>query len=218
MQTTTDHRTPVSRRRLVLGLALSAAAALSSVGGCPNPAASSAALAVQAEDHVLASGTPLVTVIEYANAECPHCAEFERDAFPTIRAQYVDTGKVRWVYRYLASTPAAIRAAQASECAAQQDSFWEYLALLATHPDALSDVELRDDAQTAGLDLAMFDACLATGDTAHVGDDLLSAVALGVNITPTFFIGQQRVVEFPGLGAFTALLDEALAAAPAGSL
>ena len=118
-------------------------------------------------------------------------------------------------YRHLPTTVAAARAAQASECAAEQDRFWEYLALLYTRPGALSDAELRSDAETLELDLAMFDACLAgTAEADRVSGDFLSGVALGVVGTPTFFIGQKRVDGFFGLDEFTTLLDEALAAAP----
>ncbi len=198
--------------RLVL-----AASILAVLSGCPGPSAAPPELAVRADDHVLENGAPTVTVIEYANAECPHCGVFARDAFPTIRARYVDTGKIRWVYRDLPFTPTASRAAQASECAAAQDRFWEYLDSLYAHQSALQDDDLRSYAQALSLDLGAFDACLAgTAENDRVNEDVLSAVALGVTSTPTFFIGQKRVVGFTSLEDFTALLDQALAAAAFG--
>jgi protein-disulfide isomerase len=207
--------------RLCTATAL-AAVALLGTGGCPVKDATpedvgpAAGLEVRADDHVLAVGSPTVTVIEYGDFECPICGFFEQQTFPAIKANYIDTGKVRWVYRHFPlreKHPHAEAAAEASECAAAQDRFWDYHDLLLRNQLALGDDDLRGYAAQLGLDTAAFDTCLTSGaEAARVEEDVQSANTLAVSHTPTFFIGQQQVIGLLTVEEFSQLLDAALAA------
>jgi protein-disulfide isomerase len=188
--------------------------ALALIGGCPTVQAPSPLLDVQSDDHILAVGSPRLTIIEYGDFECPYCGEFARDTFPTFKAQYIDTGKVRWVYRHfpLNGHPRAKPAAEASESAAAQGRFWEYLELLYQNQTAFADTDLQDYAAQLGLDPAAFSVCQSSGvQAARVDRDAQSATALGAFATPTFFIGTVRVDGAPTLSEFTSLVDQALA-------
>lgn len=173
-------------------------------------------LTIGPDDHALAVGDPKVTVIEYTDFQCPYCGRFATETFPTIRQDYVDTGKVRWVFRHFpipghANSQAA---AEASECAADQGTFWEYKDLLFHNQSALSDADLKAYASQSGLDSASFDACVdGGGKAAHVQEDFSGGIAIGVRGTPTFFINGEKVVGFKSAEAFSSLLDAALAAA-----
>ena len=210
--------TPAIRRGVLLGLAT----ALAAVGGCPAPTANPTDTSLPAEfrvkddDHVLAVGTPTLTVIEYGDFQCPVCQRFAQQTLPAIKANYIDTGKIRWVYRHFPlrdKHPLAEAAAEASECAATQGQFWEYHDTLTQPGAALDDAALRQYAATLGLDTAAFDACLTEGgEAARVERDVQSGLALDVAHTPTFFVGQQAVVGSRTVAEFSAILDAARAA------
>jgi protein-disulfide isomerase len=81
------------------------------------------------DEHVLGANSARVTVIEYVDFQCPFCGRFARNTFPTIKSEYVQTGKVKWILRHFplrSIHPYAEIAAQATECANNQGSFWAY--------------------------------------------------------------------------------------------
>jgi len=172
-------------------------------------------LQVTSDDHVRVVGEPEVTVIEYGDFECPVCGRFAEETYPTVRAEYVDTGRVRWVFRHFPLTsihPRAEPAARAAECAAAQFRFFEYHDELFAGQPALSDDDLRRYADELDLNLTVFDNCLTSGATAAaVRADRESAIALGASGTPTFFIGGQRITGFRSVSEMRALLEAALA-------
>jgi protein-disulfide isomerase len=105
------------------------------------------------DEHVLSVGSPSVTVIEYLDFQCPVCGRFFRETYPTIKSEYVDTGKVRWVARQFplrSIHPDAQRAAEASECAANQDAFFAYHDLLFANQGALGSDALKGYAAQLG--------------------------------------------------------------------
>lgn len=150
---------------------------------------------VIAADHVLGQADAPVVVFEYSDLQCPFCGAFDRTQFPTLKSDYIDTGKVRFVYRHFPLTdshPDAQRAAEASECASDQDMFFEFITEVfsdATRQQNLSAAVLRDIAEEAGLDLTLYDACiLADNKESRVEQDVNSGTALGVPGTPTFYV------------------------------
>lgn len=147
---------------------------------------------VISSDHVLGDNAAPVTVIEYSDLQCPFCGAFDRTQFPMLQSMYIDTGKVRYVYRHFpldSVHPNARAAAEASECAADQDLFFEFIHAVFADQSDLSADGLRDLAETAGLNLTQYDACIAAdGKEARVNQDVASGTALGVSGTPTFYV------------------------------
>ena len=84
-------------------------------------------LAVLATDHILGSAQAPVTIVEYSDFQCPFCRSFFDGAYPELKKEYIDTSKVRLVYRHfpLSFHPLAQKSAEASECAGEQGKFWE---------------------------------------------------------------------------------------------
>ncbi len=173
-------------------------------------------------------GSPdaVVTLIEFADYECPFCIRHFTQTMPQIEANYIKTGKVRYVFRDLPIDqlhPTAIRAHEAARCAAEQGRFWELHPLLFSPPGTHSDAAIEALARKAGLDMPTFTACLESGrTTAAVRQTAAAAAQLGATGTPTFFIGlrdgssdQIRVVQgiagAQPYAAFARALDAAAA-------
>ncbi|MBK8267720.1 MAG: thioredoxin domain-containing protein [Planctomycetes bacterium] len=84
-------------------------------------------------DHILVwdGDAPTITVVEYADLQCPACGNFARNFFDQLKTDYIDTGKIRYVYRHypLNSHPRAIPLAEAAECISNQDedAFFQYV-------------------------------------------------------------------------------------------
>lgn len=175
---------------------------------------------ITADDHILGDVNAPITVIEYADFECPFCGRFARTEFNTIKANYIDTGKVRWVYRHFPLRNIHARAeasARASECANDQSSFYPYSDLTfgtvdGSNATILTDAQLQQHAATLGLNTATFNACFPSGDSkaARVQQDVDSGTALGLTGTPTFFVENERFSGFQTATELGAVIDRRL--------
>ncbi len=167
------------------------------------------------DDAVLGSADAKVTIVEFSEYLCPFCGRFARDTFPQIKANYIDTGKVRFVFRdYIVHTTAHL-ASEASECAHEQgnDKFWAYNEKLFQNQGALTSDNLKSYASELGLDTAKFDACLDSGKYAsEVDKDTSDGRSYGVTGTPTFFINGKKLVGAQPYATFQTEIDAALAA------
>jgi protein-disulfide isomerase len=168
-----------------------------------------------------------VTIIEFSDFECPFCARFQRDTFAQLNREYVDTGKVRYVFRHYPIAqihPNATKAAEAAECARMQGKFWEYHDRLFSNPKQMAVTDLTRHATEIGLNVPSFEQCLGGQASAMIKNDLAEGSRAGMGGTPTFFIGTttpdgkvkvlRRLVGAQQYTAFKAALDALLAAAP----
>lgn len=170
---------------------------------------------ITSSDHVLGNASAPVTVVEYSDLECPFCGRFARQEFPTFKANYIDTGKVRFVYRHFPLNnihPRAQPAAEASECAADQVDFYAYIEEVfsnSSDTSTLSDQSLRDYATGLGASGATFDSCFSSNSkAARVQQDINSGGALGVSSTPTFFVNSRRIAGFQTAAQLGAAVDQ----------
>jgi len=133
-----------------------------------------------------------VTIIEFSDFECSFCARFYTDTLPQITENYINTGKVKLVYRdfpLITRHPNAHKAAQAAECAKDQGKFWDMHDKLYENQRALSVSDLKAYAADLGLDTAAFNGCLDSGEkTAEVDADMQEASESGISGTPGFFV------------------------------
>jgi protein-disulfide isomerase len=140
----------------------------------------------------LGSGEAKVVLVEFSDYQCPYCAQYAREILPRIRADYIDTGKVRYVFRDypLSSHPAAARAAEAAHCAGEQGRFWEMHDVLFANSAGLGADALPAHAKSAGVEEKAFARCLASGRfAAGLREDMADADAAGIRGTPAFFVG-----------------------------
>lgn len=167
---------------------------------------------VRPDSRLTGNASAALTVVEFADFKCPVCAQQE-EVVEEIRARYA--AQARFVFRQFPLTevhPQSEKAAEASECAAEQGKFWNALKKFYTWQEDLREEALKSYALQLGLDKNLFDKCLASGSMAEkVRGDLEDGLALGVRATPTFYIGQKKVEGFLTIEAFTKLIDEELA-------
>jgi protein-disulfide isomerase len=138
-----------------------------------------------------------VVITEFSDYQCPACSAVAREVIPELIEQYVETGRVRFVYREYPLTsihPTADKASEAAVCAGQQDMFWamnEQLFATSSEWSQSSDPtpEFKTYAEELGLDTEAFTECLDSGEAAIViQGDLMAGETLGVNATPFFFV------------------------------
>lgn len=142
-----------------------------------------------------------VTIIEFSDFQCPYCQRFATGAGRQIDELYIQTGVVRFGYQHFAFLgPESQWAAEATECAAEQDAFWEYHDKLfdsqtGENAGAFERENLKRYAQEVGLDAGAFDECMDSGrHVATVQNETQGVQTLGVRSTPSFLINGQPVI------------------------
>jgi len=179
----------------------------------------SAMAAERAGDMTLGNPEAKVTVIEYASITCPHCAQFHMDVFPAFKAKYIDSGQVRFIFREFPTQPAnvAIAGFLVARCAGSERYFSVIDALFrgqaAMYESGDGTKFLTDGAAAGGMDEAALRACLQ--DQAGL-EALQSRVQHTVEVdliegTPTFVIGETRLVGNQPLGRLDAVLQPLIA-------
>jgi len=145
-----------------------------------------------------------ITIIEFSDFQCPFCAQFHSSTLPQIQKNYVDTGKVKFVYRDFPITsihPNAVPAAVAAECANEQGLFWQYHDKLFENQNSWERLvgenvvnEFKEYAADLGLITSQFNDCFDSAKyLEEVTQDLQDGMSYGVTGTPGFFIGNDQL-------------------------
>ncbi len=194
-----------------------AAAAPTPTAAAPSaPSAPSAPVDMEAlidDDVIKGDPNAPVTIVEWSDFECPFCARFYSQTLKQIEEQYINTGKVKLVYRDfpLSFHPNAQKAAEASECAKDQDKFWEMHDLLFESGVSGGVASFKQYAAQLGLNTATFNSCLDSGEkAAEVQADMRAGTAAGVRGTPGFIINGQLISGAQPFPAFQQAIEAAL--------
>ena len=145
--------------------------------------------------------------------ECPFCARFYEQTLPQLTKEYIDTGKVKLVYRDfpLSFHANAQKAAEASECAHEQGKFWEMHDKLFGSGVVGGTTTFKLYAKDLGLDQAKFDNCLDSGKYVNeISKDLQDGSKYGVSGTPGFFVNGVPLIGAQPFEAFRAIIEEEL--------
>ncbi|VVB92027.1 Thioredoxin [uncultured archaeon] len=154
-----------------------------------------------------------VTIIEFSDFQCPYCAKFYFQTLPQIRENYINTGKVKLVYRDfpLSFHQYAQKAAEAAECAQEQGKFWEFHDKIYENQSALNNDNLKQYAKDLGLDIKEFNTCLDSGKMSQeVMKDFQDGSSYGVTGTPAFFINGKKLVGAQPYEAFQRIIEQEL--------
>ena len=139
-----------------------------------------------------------ITVIEYASMTCPHCAHFSETTFPELKKRYIDTGKVRFIFREFPLDRLAFAGFLLARCVPSDKYFPMIETLFAQQRDWVVQSPLqpmRAIAKQAGVSQEAFDACLEDHKLIEGIEKVRSQAAdkFGVNSTPTFFVNGKRL-------------------------
>jgi len=138
-----------------------------------------------------------VVIVEYASMTCPHCAHFAETTFPELKRKYIDTGKVRYIFREFPLDALAEAGALLARCAGKEAYYPMIETLFRQQREWVVQQPLEKllgIARQAGFTQQSFDECLANQQlSAGVEGVRDRGVKFGVNSTPTFFINGKRV-------------------------
>lgn len=158
------------------------------------PPAAKVDIAVTDSDHIRGDKNAPITIIEYSDFQCPFCQRFH-DTMKQVMEAYPND--VRWVYKHFpldSIHPYARGAAEASECAGDQDKFWEFTDILYANQSSIKPDYFSEVAKDLGLNTKTFDDCLSSGKYASlVTDQFNEGRQNGVTGTPGNFINGQIV-------------------------
>ena len=174
------------------------------------------------DDPVLGDAKAAVTIIEFGDYQCPSCRLFWRDVEPRLKKEYIDTGKVKLVFRdfpIVQNHPEAIVAAVAAQCAADQGKYWQYHDKLFREQDNRGDdiirfkvADLKKWGADLRLDTAAFNQCVDSGrHKDEVAKDYADGEGIGIRGTPTFFVNGRFIGGAQPYPVFKKMIDEELA-------
>ena len=173
------------------------------------------------EESVTTKGSPdaPITIVEFSDFQCPYCERFFANTLPQLEKEYIDTGKVKLVYKDfpLSFHEQAMPAALAAECAGEQGKYWEMHDKLFSEQSRWVDNPKVDDAMKEfadelGLDADQFNECYDSAKYAdEINADMQEGIAAGVQGTPAFFINGQFISGAQPFEVFKQIIDQMLA-------
>jgi protein-disulfide isomerase len=134
-----------------------------------------------------------VALVEFSDYQCPFCARNFKQTIPQVMSEYVETGKVKYIFRdypLIQIHPHAFKAAEAAHCGGDQGKYWEMHDKLFTNQTSLSPENLATYAKDIGLDVAQYEQCMDSSKHGEkIRNDMAEAQKAGVSGTPGFLFG-----------------------------
>ncbi len=189
----------------------------------PSWAAGEAAPALGSDDVVMGKSDAPITIFEYASLTCPHCAEFNVETLPKVKAAWIDTGKAKLIYRNFPLDQLALKAAVVARCGPPEhyygfiDELFHSQVNWAGATDPLA--ALQRIALLGGISADKFTACMDDKKLQEqiLGERLVAQNQYGINSTPTFFVNGTKVVGALPYDDFAKALSAAAGEAPAAA-
>jgi protein-disulfide isomerase len=173
-------------------------------------------LKITPDDYAIGKSDAPVTFVEYASLTCPHCADFHTNVLPAVKTEFIDTGKVRMIYRDYPLDKLALAASMIARCAGRDRDFGFIGAFFASQESWARDANplaaLGRIARVGGMSQQDVDACLKNSaiEDAVVRERLQGEKTFGVSATPTLFIGGDKVSGGVSIEQFRALVAKKL--------
>jgi protein-disulfide isomerase len=193
-------------------------------GDQQQPPVDAALLKLGSRDAILGNTNAPVTIIEYGDYQCPYCGQFFQQGQAQIVQNFVNPGKVKFVFRdFPFLGPESTAAANAAQCANDQGKMWAYHDALyaakmsdfanggSENDNFFSTAELLKLGQQVGLTIPTFTSCLsANTNNGYITQEKTDATNGGLNSTPTFFVGDIQVLGAQPYSQFEAMINAAL--------
>ncbi|MBW3020605.1 DsbA family protein [Candidatus Woesearchaeota archaeon] len=165
-------------------------------------------------DQIKGDADAPVTIVEWSDFECPFCARFYRDTYLQIKEEYIDTGKVKFVFRDypLSFHKQAQKASEAAECAGEQGKYYEMHDILFEQGVAGGVSSFKKFAGDIGLNTEQFNECLDSGRMAEeIAKDMADGGKVGIRGTPGFIINGELVSGAQPFENFKTIIEKKLA-------
>lgn len=183
----------------------------------PKSSGNVADLKLTANEYTMGPVDAKIVIVEYASLTCPHCAQFHTQVLPGLKKEFVETGKVRYIYRDFPLDRLALGAAMIARCAGREnffgfiDTFYAAQGQWAGAPNPLS--ALGNLARLGGMSQKKFDACLKNVEVQNeiLRQRLEAANEFKVQSTPTVFVDGERYGGGMSLDQVRTLLNRKLA-------
>ncbi len=175
-------------------------------------ASSTAISPVSQDDPSIGPKNAPVTIVEFSDYQCPYCKLWHDTVLPLLIAEYGD--RIRYIYRDypLNGHPEAQPAAEAANCAGDQDAYWEFHDAIFSNEYGYGQAAYVQYARDLGLNIEKFNDCLNSRQYQdEVVQDFRDGIRLGVNSTPTFFVNDIQIVGAQPFSVFKQLIDAELA-------
>jgi protein-disulfide isomerase len=197
----------ITRRAFTLALSMTGLAALAGfsplhlISSAMAQSAADVAKPVSLPDMALGPDKAAVTITEFASMTCPHCAAFNAEVFPKLKAEYIDTGKIRYIFREFPLDVKAAAGSMLARCIAKGDAN-KYFAVTDLLFRSQSDWVMKNTTETltrigkqAGLSAQEVESCLKDQSLLDkiAADQKYASDVLKVDSTPTFFINGEKV-------------------------
>ena len=215
----------ITRRAFTAALTLTGLAALTGllpplrlITSAMAQSASDVAKPVSLPDMALGPADAKVTISEFASMTCPHCAAFNAEVFPKIKSEYIDTGKIRYIFREFPLDVKATAGSMLARCIANGDA-GKYFAVVDLLFRQQGDWVMKNTTDTlirigkqAGFSQDQVEKCLQDQDLLNkIGADQAYATSvLKVDSTPTFFINGERIKGEASFDEFKKKIDPLL--------
>ena len=167
------------------------------------------------DDRVRGNPRAPLTLLEYSDFTCGYCEKFFEETWPILFSEYIDTGKVRLVYRDFPRAPSGpgVDSALAARCAGEQGQYWAMHDRLFSSSDKYSPAELRQQADALQLDAKKFDSCFeASRYTTDILKNRIEGGKWGARGTPHFILfatdDPQEAVAIPGAFPYEVFKEE----------
>jgi protein-disulfide isomerase len=169
----------------------------------------------QPGDILFGKASAPITIIDYSSLSCPHCAHFHLSVLPQLKKEFMDTGKVKLLFRHFPLNAPALRAAQLVDCAdePEKEKFLQVLFDMqqqwAFNEGFLG--QLKQIAAVGGIDSAQFDSCIADKDSE---EQILNVRKRGaeeaqVTATPTLYVNGVKLAEAPEIDVLRDAINKA---------
>lgn len=135
---------------------------------------------------------PLV-LVEFSDYQCPYCSRYTKNTFPLIKRDYIDTGKIKYVFKDfpLPFHKQARKAAEAAHCASEEGKYWGMHDLIFDNQAKMDEKSLVGHAEKLGLKVSDFKRCLEDGRYSKgLDEDIAAGRSSGVTGTPSFLLGR----------------------------
>jgi protein-disulfide isomerase len=166
-------------------------------------------------DKVLGSDTAPVTIVEYASVTCPHCASFHQQTYPALKSKYIDTGKVKLIFREFPTQPAPVAIAGFMLARCADDKYYPMLDAIFSQQQGWAQDPYNGFlriARQAGFTQEKFEACLKDQKLAEQIQEVAKRgnEQFKVESTPTFFINGKKYVGALSMGELEKILEPLL--------